>query len=293
VDLARSDQLLDCCQAHTPTRSPAEVLRPGYRNGSDPANCPVPFSGAWPSASRRCRLHWRHYHARTSGRCPRVDLASVVGRITCDAGQLALGLLDDLDPGGGIVASALGHDLSQDLAASIDTDMELAPSSLSASAVLCSCPLAFPHYRKASAFEDQMDQLIGTHTLKVNVQASAASRQRRVVRGFEGQVHEAGQGTKEAFSLAQRQAEHEPRCQSRFDGQVGELLRGPVSARGLRSPRIDCSWRDPHGDVAALDEPAVVVGPVRDPKRVLYFRWTREFMLEPSDHEAQSMRSAR
>ena len=108
----------------------------------------------------------------------------VVGRVASDATEFPLGRLDDRKPSGGVVASALGHDLRKDRTLTIDPDAELAPSSLSPFPVLCSCPFAFHHDRESSVTDDQVDWLLGTHELKVNAQASAVSRQRRVARNF-------------------------------------------------------------------------------------------------------------
>ncbi|MFT5291037.1 MAG: hypothetical protein ACI82F_003113 [Planctomycetota bacterium] len=170
---------------------------------------------------------WPKPRPSTGLRPPRIGpccIFPVVCRITRDTSQLSSCCLDDREASVGVVARAFGHDSRQYRPAPIDTYMELAPPSLSTLSVLCRGPFALPHDRKPRAIDDQVYRMLESQKAKIDVQTLASSRQRRVVRGFEGQIHGAEQGTREAFILVQRQAENESQGQSRFDSQIGELL---------------------------------------------------------------------
>ena len=68
----------------------------------------------------------------------------------------------------------------------------------------------------------------------------------------------------EAFSLPQGQVEDEPERQRGFDGEIGILQLPATCADAHGLPSGDRIRGQPHGDIASLDQRAVVCRPIPD-----------------------------
>ena len=107
----------------------------------------------------------------------------------------------------GVVYIAVRQGLRDDHTRTIDTEVELLPASFSLIAVLGGCPFAFANDRESRAIDDEMDGLVSTGTTKPDIEVLASSRKRRVVGGFEIDIHQVQKRPQESFDLPQWEIE--------------------------------------------------------------------------------------
>ncbi|MFT7670455.1 MAG: hypothetical protein ACI8X5_003164 [Planctomycetota bacterium] len=85
----------------------------------------------------------------------------IVGRITGQTGQLALGLLDDLELALGVITRTVRKNLRQYSPRSINSDVQFPPTALSSFPMLCCSPFAFSNDGQVGAVDDQVDTFLG------------------------------------------------------------------------------------------------------------------------------------
>ncbi|MGK0220569.1 MAG: hypothetical protein ACI9HE_004080 [Planctomycetota bacterium] len=125
-----------------------------------PQNGLVPCSGPRLAARHGCRPRWGDDYSRSARTGLVVDDHRAVGRVSRDAGQLALGLLDDLEPRSRIVARTVRQDLRTGHPPSIIADVQLAKTSLSTPSKLSCGPFAFSDEGQPRAIDDQVDRVL-------------------------------------------------------------------------------------------------------------------------------------
>lgn len=196
---------------------------------------PIPGSRSSSSARYgRGPSRW-HHDLRTSFMGGFVDRDRVVGSVGCDACDVVLHSLDHGESGLRLVGIPIGEDLANDRTRSIDTEVELFSAAFALPAMLRGRPFSFANDREPGAVNDEMDGLVGGDVMELDLEALAASRERRVVGCGEVDAHHPEERVQEALCLAERQAEDETESQSGLDGDLGVL---PLPASLARSGRF-------------------------------------------------------
>ena len=170
--------------------------------------------------------------------------------------------LDELDSGLSIVNASIGQLLRHDGAVFVDAKMEVLPASRASKTMFGGGPLALVEDTEAGAIDDQVDGTADLRGAGFDVQAAASSGERRLVGSVKRNAHQAEDRAHEALGLAEREMEHESQCERRFDCDAGVLPLAAASTDRLGLPGCDGVRREPDSQIAALNESAVVPGPV-------------------------------
>ena len=128
----------------------------------------------------------------------------IVGRIRNTASDVAFDSVEQLTHLCRVIGVPFSHDLGNDDARAIDSEVQFLPPPLALAAVLRSGPFAVAHDRESGAVDDLVDRLARRYAAKGDVQALAATGECRVIGCDEVHVHQRQQRVQEPLGLAQR-----------------------------------------------------------------------------------------
>ena len=142
--------------------------------------------------------------------------------------------------------------------------MPLLPASPPPSSMFRRGPFTLAHDREARAVDNEMQAGTGGGATQREVEMLATPGERGVIGRGQVETQHPEDRRQEAFSLPQGQVEDKPERQRGFDGEIGILQLPATFADAHGLPSGDRIRGQPHGDIASLDQRAVVCRPIPD-----------------------------